>query len=404
MREGLRFDPPPVVFTPEVRWALLRAFGPPERVFAQPLDAEVATGLASTLDLGPRIAARTPLEALQAELGEGGARSLLIANVKAALITAEILKCARLVAEAAAGLSVPVVFLKGVALRLTGVVEEGWRWLSDVDVLAPAGGARALAEALMSRGFRSDGVPSQEQHLPPLKRGSLEMVELHNQVLGVRLSSRRRYATLEELQERGLLVLLPEMPGACFVPARELLVAHALAHGLAQHGLAPGSYPMTRMLADLVDLGLAGPDGARLLDAAHPWIARDVSRDETGAAMALCAALTKGDEALFAPESGRLEAVLLGHVAAGLTDDGYRTALRLAGLWGAPSGHARPIAWAITAFHTVFLTRAQVDMIYGRPRTELGYLGRRLARPLDLAWRLGRYAASAIRLRLRRVR
>jgi hypothetical protein len=52
----------------------------------------------------------------------------------------------------------------------------------------------------------------------------------------------------------------------------------------------------------------------------------------------------------------------------------------------------------------VFLTRAQVDMIYGRPRTELGYLGRRLARPLDLAWRLGRYAASAIRLRLRRVR
>ena len=400
----MRFDPPAVVFTPEMRWALLRGFGPPWRVCSQRLDAEAALGVAGSLDLSPRIAARTPLATLQSELGEAGARSLLVTGATTALITAEILKCARLVAEVAAGLSVPVVFLKGVALRLGGVVEEGSRWLSDVDALAPAGSAGALAAALVSRGFRGEGVPSQEQHLPPLVRGHAETVELHGLVLGVRLSRRRRYATLGELLEQGLLVPLPEMPGRCFVPTRELHVAHALAHGLAQHGLAPGSYPMTRMLADLVDLGVVGPDGARLLDTSERWIARDVSREEAAAAMALCGALARDDETLFAPECGRPEAVLLQHGVAGLMDDGYRTALRLTGLWGAPSGHARPIAWVIAAFRAVFLTRAQIDVIYGRPRTGLGYLGWRLARPLDLVWRFVRYRMSAIELRRRRAR
>jgi hypothetical protein len=47
----------------------------------------------------------------------------------------------------------------------------------------------------------------------------------------------------------------------------------------------------------------------------------------------------------------------------------------------------------------VFLTRAQIDAIYGTPRHRLGYLGRRLARPFDLVRRLGSYGARALRVR-----
>jgi len=399
----MRFRPPAVEFTPEVRWALLRAFGPRESVLDQGIDPEGAIGVAGSLDLSARIAARTPLIALQAELGEAGARSLLIAGVMAAAISAELLKCARVVAEAAAELAIPVAFLKGVALRLGGVVAEGSRWLSDVDVLAPASSARGLAEALVARGFRVADVPSEEQHLPPLMRGNAEMVEVHDVLHGVRLAARRRYATFEELQERDLLAPLPGLPGACFMPAREVLVAHTLVHGVAVHGLAPLAYPLPRMLADLVDLGATGPDGGEALEAAHRWIAKDVSREEADATRALCVALAEGDEGLFARQAAeRPEAVLLRHIVAGRLDERYRSALKASAPWAVPTGWARPLAFATTAFHTVFLTRGQVDMIYGRPRTELGYLGRRLARPFDLAWRLVRYTASAIRLRSQR--
>jgi hypothetical protein len=401
MRSGLRFRPPEVEFTPEVRWTLLRGFGPPERTFEYAIDSARVESVASLLDLAPRIGGRVALTALQAELGEVGGRAPLVANVLAGLVADEIVQCARLVAEVAASISVPIAFLKGVALQLCGVVAEGSRPLSDVDVLVPPRGARELAEALEKVGFGSTGSPSQEHHLPPLRRGSTELVELHDRLLGVRLSRRRRYATLGEMEERGIIARVTEMPGACFVPNRELLVAHALAHGLAQHGLPPGSYPLMRMLADLVDLGLAGPDGAKLLEGAYPWLAGDVRREEADATRALCVALTSHDEALFAPRSVRPDAILLRHVLAGAMDEGYRAATRLTGLWAAPSGHARPIAWCLAVLQALILTRGQIDRIYGRPRTAWGYLGWRLVRPFDLVRRLVRYTVRAVRFRQR---
>ena len=96
------------------------------------------------------------------------------------------------------------------------------------------------------------------------------------------------------------------------------------------------------------------------------------------------------------------EAVLVRHTGAGLLDERYGSALRGAALWGVPTGKGRMLSFSTMAFHTVFLTRRQVDIIYGRPRSALGYLGRRLARPFDLVWRLARYTIGAIRLRQRR--
>jgi len=160
---------------------------------------------------------------------------------------------------------------------------------------------------------------------------------------------------------------------------------------------------MTRMLADLSDLGFATRDGSTLLDTVMSWIGGDVTRDEAEAARGLCAALTAGDATLFADDTGgRSEVVLLRHVIAGGIDAAYERSLRTAALLSFPTGRSRAAASLRMVYETVFLSRAQIDVIYGPQRSWWGYLFRRLARPFDLAWRLVRSLAASIAVRSRR--
>ena len=72
MPRGIRFSPPGVPVTDEVRWVLLRAFGPGNHAWEQGLDPELAVESARTLDLLPRVAARTSRELIGSELGAAG--------------------------------------------------------------------------------------------------------------------------------------------------------------------------------------------------------------------------------------------------------------------------------------------------------------------------------------------
>jgi hypothetical protein len=170
-------------------------------------------------------------------------------------------------------------------------------------------------------------------------------------------------------------------------------------HGLAQHGWWPASYSLLKMIADLIDTGYHADDV--LAARAAALVARDVSASEAAAARSLCRELAAGTDLLAAPAdpaSGAAE--LLRHILAGRLDPGYAAALRL-GLFSAqPSDHPPALRLARSVLGAVFLTRAQVDAIYGPPRRPLGYLGRRLARPFDLLLRLGSYGARTVRLRL----
>ncbi|HEY6323188.1 MAG TPA: hypothetical protein VJA16_16720, partial [Thermoanaerobaculia bacterium] len=96
------------------------------------------------------------------------------------------------------------------------------------------------------------------------------------------------------------------------------------------------------------------------------------------------------------------EAVLLRHVLAGRLDPGYAESLRLALFRRAPSDAPDAVRLVRAVAGTVWLSRAQVDALYGPPRRRLGYLGRRLRRPLDLLARLGRYGLHAWKVRRRR--
>ncbi len=428
---GVRFDPPALPLTPAVRWMLLRAFGPPGAALgavgavgaagaagaaggaAPPAVAPAAAlALSRRFDLAARIAARQGRARLAAELGETAVvEGFVHDRAAAAAATLRAMALVEQVAAAAAARQIPVVFLKLAALELLGVLAPGSRAGCDLDVLAPAERAGELLQALVERGFRASPLPEQEHQLAALE-GPDGVVEVHRMLLGVRLDGRpdqpdqrpgqtrqprrrARSARWADLQRAGLLTALPRLPGAAAVPVPAVAAAHALVHGIAQHGWAPGSYSLLRMVGDLIDLGFA--ESRPLAASVAAWVAGDVTPVEVEAARRLAAELAAG-----AWEDSRApEAVLLRHALAGRLDPEYQRSLRLALFRRQPSDLPQALRLARAVAGTVWLSRARVDAIYGPPRHRLGYLGRRLLRPLDLLARLASSARQAWRVRRR---
>jgi hypothetical protein len=405
-RRAVRFRPPAFELEPAVRWMLLRAFGPPGAPGASAArlasDPERALLLCRRFDLAGRVAARQGRARLVAELGAAAAEGFARDQASAVAVTLRLVALAERVAAVAAPLALPLVFLKLAALELCGRLAAGSRSACDLDVLVAAGRAGELQAALLGAGFRASPLPPYEHQLAALEgAGGEGIVEVHRLLPGVRLAGGRS-ATAEELAGAGLLVPLPALPGNAAAPAPEVAAAHALAHGIAQHGGSPLAYSLLKMVADLVDLGFAGPGGVALAERAAAWTAADVAAAEVEAARRLCAALAAGDALDGWGTSQAGEAVLLRHALAGRLDPAYGRSLRLGLFRRQPSDVPRLAHLARLGARTVWLSRAQVDAIYGPPRRRLGYLGRRLARPLDLLARLARYGLDAWRLRRRR--
>ena len=372
---------------------LLRAFGPvgaPTPAF----DAQAALAAARRFEMSPRIASRQGKDRLVAELGTEGAFGFQRDQTAA---TAQGLRLQGVVqdfAAVAAGLGIPLVLLKFAALEASGAGAVGRRSAGDVDILVPAGRADELRRALLDRGWRASGLPDAEHQLAALAHPFGGVVEIHRLIPGVRLDGRAS-ATVEGLESRGLLAPAPGMPGRCAVPSREIQAAHTLVHGLGQHGWWPDSYPLLKMVADLIDLDVhADADLARR---ASGLVARDIAASEAEAVRRLCGALVDGSD-LTAGETG--EAVLLRHILAGRLDERYAASLRLGLFRTQPSDRPEPVRLARSLLAAVFLTRAQIDAIYGPPRHPLGYLVRRAAPPFDLLLRLGRYGARSLWLKV----
>jgi hypothetical protein len=385
---ALRFQPPRRAPSPEERWMLLRAFGPAGAPFPGACEPAAALALASRFEVAARIAVRQGRERLQAELGEDAAAGFSRERTRAAAVGMRLMAELLRVAGVAAELGIPLAALKLAALEGTGIVAAGSREACDVDLLAPEHRAAELWRSLVAAGYRGSGLPEAEHQLPALAWPGGGVVEIHRHLPGVRLEGGAS-AGFAALARAGLLVPLPHLPGRCMAPAPGVLAAHALVHGLGQHGYWPSSYSLLKMVGDLLDLDA--------LDAAAAgWVARDVSPAEVAAVRRLLERLAAGEDA--AGWTGP-EEELLRHILAGRLDAEYAGALRLGLFRPQPSERSRPAQLAGVLLGALFLTDAQIDAVYGPPRTRLGYLGRRLARPFDLLLRLGSYGARWARLR-----
>jgi hypothetical protein len=382
--------PPPVHADSALRWLFVRAFAAPAALAPQVCDGARVAEYAHVFDLTARLVSRRGLQGLAAELGRPAALGLFAAQARAAGRAEARARLAERVACEARALALPFVWLKAGALVRRGRVAAGARPAGDVDLLVPRAGARALAERLCARGLRPCDVPAEAHQLKPLTDGRGGVLDIHVLLPGLRDPADGAPLTYESLSRHGALEALGDR-ALEQVPRPDVLLAHAVAHALVQNAGAPHVACPTRLLADVIDLGVL--DDVACCARAEAWLGPLLVPEALPAVRRLASLLAQADPALWIRlEQGADEADvrLLRHVLAGQLDQGYRARLRAHAALGPPG--ARWSAWR----RALVLDDAQVVALYGRPRGRAGYLLRRLGRPFDLALRLVRARAAGV--------
>ena len=378
-QDSFRFEPPPIELSPELRWVLVRSFAPVAAPVPSVGRLDEARALAHRLGTAGRIGGRHAAEVLVAETGRQAGVAFMGAQAATAEREEGVIALAALVAETAATAGIPLAFVKFVGMHHAGIRGRGWRGTSDVDVLPPPAEARRLLKALVDAGLRPSGFPGYD-HCVPGALGPRGSVDIHLYVPDVRPSGQSAFMDFETAQDGGWLNKVEDLPGQAYAPVRSLLLAHTIGHGLNHHGMNPASYPLLRMVGDILDID-PSEDEVR---AARTLLEQDVSHRELAAALALARQLAAGT--LDFEATGDDDALLLRHVLAGVLDADYQRSLKIKPLQGTPLAVARK------AWRAVALTDAQLDAVYGRHQSRLGYTLRRLARPFDL---VGRTVAAA---------
>lgn len=395
----MRFDPPALAVPPALRWVLLRALGPRDGVQIRLADGSNALELARATALASLIGSRYELGHLACEVGGRAASAFVLEHGAARRAAEDLLAALPMLTAAARVHGSPLVLLKFAALTVAGHSPPGTRTAGDLDVLMTSAAIEGVVSAMRARGFADIGFPDGSHAADPLRDGDGRVVDLHHCIPGVRLSEGGAPATVGELEDANLLEPAAGFPAAAgsLVPVRELLAAHAIVHGIADHGSRPQSYPLFRMVADLVALDASSCDPGQV----HRWISGEVSEEETKGAMALAGRLAQGDRSLFDSATSLAgEAVLFRHIVAALVDSDYARSLRFS--WPGPDSRRGVAARAQAAWRAVAITDTQIDAVYGPLRSRWGYAFWRAARPFDLVGRAARYALSAVRVRIRR--
>jgi len=297
-------------------------------------------------------------------------------------------------------LGIRFVVLKGAALHVRKLVRVDERPMRDLDILLPAGDAVRLKDELVSQGWKASDLPRGEDHHPPLLHPTWPALELHDQLSGLSRDG-KSWVTFDDLDEGGALDPLPAVGPSALVPTREFLAAHAIAHGFFHHGLLPLGYPLQRVFDDLRALGVLETPDDEFLAGPGRWMRRGLSPEEILMVLHLARRLARGED-VAAESPPTPESRLLEHVQRSATDPLYREALRLRtfrGFAGTGPNSARSLVTSVG--NVLFVTRDQVDRIYGGPDHEWGYPLRQILRPFDLVLRVGRYSLAWLRLRAR---
>ncbi len=377
----MRFSPPSLSPSPELRWVVASAFSRrADLSWPSGLDAGRTLELAKKLDLAARIGGRLCQQGGTRDERENGFREAYRAT---AALAFRLVGLAAGVVRIATERGIPVALLKFHALHAAGYTPMGFRRAGDADLLVPDQRCFELRDALLERGYSPSGLPDQEHHMAPLYHPRGGTVELHRLVLGVRPEPGQPSLGFDGLARAGLLLPARLLGSPCFVPRRDVLIAHAVVHGLAQHGFTPGSYAPMRLVADLVDLLDQRDDG---IDTARRFVGDALPEAELDAAVTLAARLARGEslESLIDDASEPAAGRLLWHLVAGTLDVEYARSLRWRSFREVLTDSRGVRALFEVARQALWPTRAQIASIHGSPTTRAGYLGRLLLRPFDL--------------------
>jgi hypothetical protein len=315
MTSGVRFWPPSGTLTAELRWVLERAFGNEQQFTGLTATPKSAITTARALGLLPRIFSRVEPKRLERELSDSHA----VAILQYRTATAGALALERAVAgidDAAAVLEADHALIKGSALIRSKVVPLARRGACDVDVLVEATRAEDFHRTLQRRGFVPRNALDSLYHLPGLSDGAGGIIEIHRSIPDLNIPRPSTDVTFSVLQRESLLKPAPGLSKHAHVPVRDLMVAHAIAHGIVHHGFLPLTYPLMKMMADLIDLGVSAD--TRIESRIVEWLDPAISEAELAAIVAATRALVDcqfesiwhGDE----PSSRLLRHCVLGSI------------------------------------------------------------------------------------------
>jgi len=381
---SFRFRPPRVAITPEIRWVLVRGFGPTDAVLSgnggQP-DPNLAFYYAVRLGLAPRIATRIPVRQQQSELGVEFAGQLEISRLAAVSLERCVEDTARAVAEIAAERAIPLVFTNHIALRLFGVLVEGSRVCEDIDVLVPVTRVKELHELLQARGFSWHCPPGSVSHLADLVCNARAAVEPSVPVPVFRFERDRAFATADDLLTSGLVVRTDALPGDTWIPEVAILLAHVMAHGFTQRCDRPGYSPLFRMISDVIDLS-ATQDAEIQSFLCHGRLADEMSLFEVRAVCLLAQALREGRDLEDVPR-GSPSLLLLDHILASILYPGYEQSPIFDFVGPNPTGRSWLRARLDRVLRALLPNQEHLAPIYGGSGSQLGWVALRLHCPVD---------------------
>ena len=364
----MRFSPRTFPIPRELALVLRQAFSERDQPGAEDVPTPGVDEWVRKLDLGPRIFV-SPQAGPQT-------RRMLAAEHLAALAAHELIMAAATdVARTALELEMKPIFVKHVGLALGGYIQPGARDVRDVDVLVEQSDAASLQKTLIARGAEECGYAPRPHHLPSLRLASGALVEVHTMLPGLSIAARP--ATAEGILQSGACEAAVLGGYDVLIPNRITLGAHAVVHGFARHGATPESYPLFKLISDVVDLKLnVDRDLASIVE----LTSEQMSLAEVEAVLRLGHYLRRGES----PPTDSGAAVLLRHLILAYSDTAYRRSLKLhrLRLLRDPAERGalfRRILWP---------TQAELERDYGSASGLFAGVVRRSLHPLRMAWGL----------------
>jgi hypothetical protein len=334
---------------------------------------------------------------LQSELGEnfeGAAEQVLSITARGLALERTLLA----LDELASSIGVQYALIKGSAVMRQLHLNLGQRAACDVDVLLREVDAFRLHEELLKNGYRAKTPSHPQFHLPALADTEGNAIEIHTCLPHVSLGAEKLSVDLSDIIDQHLATPISGGLSCALLPSNEVLLAHCLAHGIAQHGYAPRSYQLMRMMADVVDI--TEVDQAVDLTRIGCWLTCSVSPEELSAVCELRDALTRGTaHTIWSRPNGAGR--LLRHFVLGTLDPEYANALAPYEAWHVLRTFGVRYFLQEYGRATFGLANEDVDRIYGHQAKgrELFF---KLARPFDVGRRIFAMAPAAVAILARR--
>lgn len=400
-------NPPPLTPSPELRWLLLRAFGPIDTPWShRALNDQTTADAAVRLDVAARIGSRMTRDDVLSEAGPETATVLTEARDEAALQVACLRRLLDEVGHVASGLGLRVLVLKGMAYQLNRSLDPGARPTGDLDLLAPAERAHELFDALVELGFRQATLHGTDYHLPVLVHPHGMVLEIHTGI-GYLRASDGASLDLAAVLAAGRIQTKPGLPEGCLLPDEDLLMAHLLGHFLGQHRQWPMAYPLCRMLLDCADLAWPAERWRAFWQNGYPYIAQVVDRADIVAVGRLVDGLAGGADVAAILCADDRASRMLRHAVFGALDPLYRGRLVSDVMVATTGARGRLSGLMAYAAGRMWRPRAELEARFGSGGGAAAHAWRRFRGIFAPAWTVARvgipWLGKVIRSRFRRL-